>query len=54
MKLANILLHFPNNPNIAKFDSKQKAQFLKYVDLRKIKFQVKISDFGLSTVIDGT
>ena len=53
MKLANILLHFPNNPNVGKFTKAQKQQFLSKVDLKRFVFEVKISDFGLSTVFDG-
>ena len=31
-----------------------KKQFLRRVDLTTVQFQAKISDFGLSTVLDGT
>ena len=54
MKLANILLHFPNNPQLEAMNRQQKKAFLAEVDLTKVNFQIKISDFGLSTILDGT
>lgn len=54
MKLANILLHFPNKPQLESLSHNQKRQFLRKIDLANIEFQVKISDFGLSTIFDGT
>lgn len=54
MKLANILLHFPDKPEMENMNKMQKKQFLYSVDLTRVEFQVKISDFGLSTILDGT
>ena len=54
MKLANILLHFPDKPDLEGLNKAQKKAFLNMVDLTRIDFQVKISDFGLSTILDGT
>ena len=52
MKLANILLHFPDNPELDTMSRADKRQFLLTVDLTKIKFEAMISDFGLSTILD--
>ena len=52
MKLANILLNFPDNPELNDMNHENKKKFLKKVDLTKVNFEVKISDFGLSTVLD--
>ena len=54
MKLANILLHFPDKMELEGLTRPQKKSFLASVDLTRVKFQVKISDFGLSTILDGT
>jgi serine/threonine protein kinase len=54
MKLANILLNFPDNPEVALMNKQQKKQFLASIDLTKIKFEAKISDFGLSTILEST
>ena len=54
MKLANVLLHFPDKPKLDKLPINMKRQFLKSVNLTQIPFEVKISDFGLSTVFEGT
>ena len=54
VKLANILLHFPDKPDLEGLTKQQKKAFLQSVDLTRIEFQVKISDFGLSTILDGT
>ena len=54
MKLANILLHFPDNPELDTLNRQQKRVWLANVDLTTTNFQVKISDFGLSTILDGT
>lgn len=54
MKLANILLHFPDKPDLEGLNKAQKKAFLYKVDLTAVPFQVKISDFGLSTILDGT
>ena len=54
MKLANILLHFPDKPELEGFNKMQKKSFLYKVDLTRVNFQVKISDFGLSTILEGS
>ena len=54
MKLANILLHFPDNPEVSRMSHTLKRNFLATVDLTIIRFQAKISDFGLSTILEGT
>jgi serine/threonine protein kinase len=54
MKLANILLHFPDNPEVATMSRVEKRQFLADVDLTKIRFRAKISDFGLSTILESS
>ena len=53
MKLANILIHFPDKPQMEQLTKNQKRLFLRKVDLTKVAFCVKISDFGLSTIFDG-
>lgn len=54
MKLANILLHFPDHPELASMSRNAKRNFLANVDLTMVNFQAKISDFGLSTILEGT
>lgn len=54
MKLANILLHFPDNPDVSSMTRNQKRNFLANVDLTKIVFSAKISDFGLSTILESS
>ena len=52
LKLANILLHFPNIPKFDELSSLKKRKFLNKVDLTKVEFELKIGDFGLSTIYD--
>ena len=52
MKLANILLHFPDSPQVETMNKNDKRAFLMTADLTKINFQAMISDFGLSTILD--
>ena len=52
MKLANIVLHFPDNPELNRMNRNEKKKFLQTVDFTKINFQAKIADFGLSTILD--
>ena len=52
MKLANIVLHFPDNPELLKMSRNDKKAFLQSVDFTKVNFQAKIADFGLSTILD--
>ena len=54
MKLANILLHFPDNPEVATMSRNAKRSFLATVDLTKIRFYAKISEFGLSTILESS
>lgn len=54
MKLANILLHFPDSPEVATMNRNEKRQFLAKIDLTKIRFNAKISDFGLSTILESS
>jgi len=49
IKLANILIHFPDNPEIGIMKKEDKDKFLKNVDLTKGNFTCQIADFGLST-----
>jgi serine/threonine protein kinase len=48
LKLANILLHFPDYPELLEKSEDEKKLFLKSVDLLKEKFSVYIADFGFS------
>lgn len=52
MKLANVLLHFPENPEVDKMGKTEKLQFLKKFNFATGKFRALISDFGLSTIYD--
>ena len=52
MKLANILLHFPDYPELDSMSKLEKRAFLEKVDLGTANFEAKISDFGLSTILD--
>ena len=54
MKLANILLHFPDNPELNNMSRNDKRKFLATVDLTRVKFYAKISDFGLSTILESS
>jgi serine/threonine protein kinase len=54
MKLANILLHFPDHPEVSTMSRNAKRLFLANVDLTKVRFQAKISDFGLSTILESS
>ena len=47
MKLANILLHFPNEDLLAQRKEERKL-FLKNVNLIDTPFEIKISDFGFA------
>lgn len=52
IKLANLLLHFPDNTELNTMDKYAKLAFLSSVDLTKVVFKVLLSDFGLSTIYD--
>ena len=54
LKLANVLLHFPDMPQLEQLTPQMKKQFLRQVDLTAVNFKAKISDFGLSKVLDDT
>ena len=53
LKLANIMLHFPDIPCFDQLSSPEKLLFLKRVDLLETHFEVKVADFGLSRILDG-
>jgi len=47
LKLANVLLHFPD------MEGKEdmiNSEWLKSVDLKTVKFQIKIADLGFSKI----
>jgi serine/threonine protein kinase len=48
IKLANILIHFPEYPKLLGLGRSQKMKFLKDIDLMNTKFEIKIADFGLA------
>ena len=49
LKLQNIMLHFPDETdNLMKMSKEEKKRYLKNVDLDKVKFEIKIADFGFS------
>ena len=52
MKLANILLHFPEHPELGGMNKIEKRQWLAKLNLKDTKFEAKISDFGLSTILE--
>lgn len=54
MKLANILLHFGEIPEVETMSKADKRAFLLSADLTRVNFQTMISDFGLSTILDNT
>lgn len=47
MKLANILLHFPDE-DLLSLKKEEMKQFLKTVNLLETPFEIKISDFGFA------
>jgi serine/threonine protein kinase len=51
LKLANILLHFPNS-DLVGMTKEERKSFLRKVDLTKEVFLVKIADFGFATRIN--
>jgi serine/threonine protein kinase len=67
LKLANILLHFPNESGLTSEDARidelidciadekaeaRRLQFLSKVDLTKVPFEIKIADFGFSKYLN--
>lgn len=53
IKLANVLLHFPDHEKeLKKLKKPEKLNFLKTFDLENGNFYTFISDFGLSTIHD--
>lgn len=49
LKLQNIMLHFPDmSEKLLQMTKEQKRVYMKNVDLRTTKFQIKIADFGFS------
>lgn len=51
IKLANILLHFPDHPEVGTMTKEEKMQFLKTVNLESGNFKAVVSDFGMSTIV---
>lgn len=52
IKLANLLLDFPDNPELNNMEKAEKIKFLRTFDFSSGKgFRVVISDFGLSTIL---
>jgi len=49
LKLANILLHFPEK-DLLSLKKEERLAFIKSVNLREEKFEVKISDFGFAKI----
>lgn len=50
LKLANILLHFPNE-DLLSMPKEARTNFIKKANLKNIAFEVKISDFGFAKII---
>lgn len=50
LKLANVLLHFPDVDLLDKTKEEQ-AVFIRNVDFTKERFEIKISDFGFARLI---
>lgn len=49
LKLQNIMLNFPeNDEELINMNKEERKKFLRTVDLLKIKFEIKIADFGFS------
>lgn len=49
LKLQNIMLHFPEeNSALMNMTKDEKKKFIANVDLSKVKFEIKIADFGFS------
>ena len=51
IKLANILLHFPFNPEVDSMSIEEKLYFLQNFDFVNGQFKAVISDFGLSAIV---
>ena len=51
VKLANILLHFPDNPELESMGKQEKNEFLRTFDFTTGNFKALLSDFGLSTIV---
>lgn len=54
IKLANILMHFPDQPFLLSMSRAEKRAFIESLDICSANFQAKLCDFGLSTILDGT
>jgi serine/threonine protein kinase len=50
LKLANILLHFPDI-EMGLFTKEERINFIKEVNLSHVRFQIKISDFGFARIL---
>jgi len=50
LKLANILLHFPQEDLLA-LSKDKRMDFIGEADLREVPFEIKITDFGFAKKI---
>ena len=48
IKLADVMLHFPDMPHLDELSPFMKRQFMKKVNLTQTPFEIKISNFGFS------
>lgn len=51
LKLANILLHFPDK-DLFDCNEEEKREFISNVDLRTTKFEIKIADLGFAKEVE--
>ena len=51
IKLANVLLHFPDNPEVDSMSRSDKFAFVKQFNFSTGSFKAVLSDFGLSTIV---
>jgi serine/threonine protein kinase len=52
LKLANILLHFPQRNKLLEMSEDEKLLVLKDIDILKEEFEIFIADFGFSKVVE--
>lgn len=49
LKLQNIMMHFPDHTEqLMVMNKDERKKFLRDVDLTKVRFELKIADFGFS------
>jgi serine/threonine protein kinase len=48
LKLQNIMLNFPNKPDLLSLSKEESRKWLRSVDLTREEFSIKIADFGFS------